>query len=138
MLHFYVDTSIWRDYFEDRHDGIRPLGEFAFQFLNQCKKKKAIIYYSQAVLFELREFQIKFEREKDELKEILFEAPYNRQQLNEARQLSIQRNVPTNDALHAIIARDTHSTIISRDSHFKELQDIANCQLPEEVIWNLY
>ena len=30
---FYLDTAIWRDYFEDRGDGTRPIGEFAFQFL---------------------------------------------------------------------------------------------------------
>lgn len=28
---FYVDTSVWRDYFEDRSDGIRPFGGVRIQ-----------------------------------------------------------------------------------------------------------
>ena len=51
---FYLDTAIWRDYFEDRKDGIRPLGEFAFQFLKNCEKKGCKVLYSELVVYELK------------------------------------------------------------------------------------
>lgn len=43
---FYIDTSIWCDYFEDRNDGIRPLGLFAHNFLNRGRKKNYVILVS--------------------------------------------------------------------------------------------
>ena len=51
---FYLDTAIWRDYFEDRRDGIRPLGEFAFQFLKNCEKKGCKVLVSDTVILELK------------------------------------------------------------------------------------
>jgi len=50
---YYIDTSIWRDYYEDRSDGIRPLGEFAFRFFSYCIESESIILYSNLVLEEL-------------------------------------------------------------------------------------
>ena len=51
---FYLDTAIWRDYVEDRGDGIRPLGEFAFRFLRDCEINECKVLYSELVLHELR------------------------------------------------------------------------------------
>jgi len=51
---FYVDTAIRRDYFEDRKDSIRPLGEFAFQFLKCCGAEGCLVLYSEFVVYELR------------------------------------------------------------------------------------
>ena len=51
---FYLDTAIWRDYFEDRKDGVRPLGEFAFQFLKNCEKKGCKVLVSDTVVLELK------------------------------------------------------------------------------------
>jgi len=32
----YLDTNIYMDYFENRSDGLRPLGDFAFNLLRRC------------------------------------------------------------------------------------------------------
>ncbi len=65
---FYLDTSIWRDYFEDRVDKFRPLGLFAFQFLNECRNKGHKVLYSDLILFELRK-----EYSEERIKSILSE-----------------------------------------------------------------
>lgn len=52
MKKFYLDTSIWRDYFEDKKNGIKPLGEFAFQFLRQCIEKGVEIIVSDIVVLD--------------------------------------------------------------------------------------
>ena len=44
------------------------------------------------------------------------------------------RNVPRGDAIHAIIARDYELILITRDKHFQNLKDIAECYKPEEII----
>lgn len=31
---YYLDACIWRDYFENREDRFRPLGEWAFRLVN--------------------------------------------------------------------------------------------------------
>src|SRR3989344_1076940 len=51
---FYLDTSIWIDYVEDRGDGIRPLGEFAFRFLKYCEERDLEILVSDIVILELQ------------------------------------------------------------------------------------
>ena len=61
---FYLDTAIWRDYFEDRKDGLRPLGEFAFQFLKECRERGIEILVSDTVVFEL-EARLSKERVKE-------------------------------------------------------------------------
>ena len=30
---YYLDTCIWRDYFENRSDKFRPLGDWAFSLI---------------------------------------------------------------------------------------------------------
>lgn len=52
-MKFYLDTNIWIDYFENRSDGLRPLGEFAFQFLKKVVETNSVIYYSDLVKTEL-------------------------------------------------------------------------------------
>ncbi len=49
----YVDTSIWRDFYEDRKDKFRPLGEFAFEFFKMVKINQAKILYSDFIIKEL-------------------------------------------------------------------------------------
>ena len=66
-MRFYVDTAIWMDYFEDRQDNIKPIGEFAFQFLKKCSETDAEILVSDTVIFEL---EARFS--KEQIKEIFF------------------------------------------------------------------
>ncbi len=135
---FYLDTAIWRDYFEDRSDGTRPLGEFAFQFLRKCGENNAIVFVSDVVVLELK---IRFSEQQS--KEIFssFESMItwldaSAKQTSKAREEWRKRDkaLPFKDVLHAIIARDNHAILIARDKHFfDQLFSIVEVQKPEDV-----
>jgi len=133
---YYVDTSIWRDYYEDRSDGTRPLGEFAFQFFRYCIESESIILYSNLILEELGTAY-----SGDEIKRImgivsgLLEKVENpgEQQNSDAKRLKRKFNVPFADAMHAVLARDNDAVLVSRDRHFNELREVAIIKCPEEV-----
>ena len=83
---FYLNTSIWRDYFEDRNDGLKPIGEFAFQFLMKCVSRKNKIIVSNEVKNELMNY---FSNEKvqevfSSFKEIIVEVNYSEDQVKKA------------------------------------------------------
>lgn len=135
---FYLDTAIWRDYFEDRRDGIRPLGEFAFQFLKKCIESGAEILVSDAVIFEL-EARLSKERVKEifsSFRSIIRKVAADVGQVSEARKEWQKRNkaLPFKDALHAIIARDNNAVLVARDNHFFDmLTSIVEVKKPEEI-----
>ena len=58
---FYLDTSIWRDYSENRSDKYLPLGELALTFINKAIENKNFILYSDFVVEELK---IKYDEEE--------------------------------------------------------------------------
>ncbi|MFH1586244.1 MAG: PIN domain-containing protein [Candidatus Diapherotrites archaeon] len=135
---FYLDTAIWRDYFEDRKDGIRPLGEFAFQFLRECKRRGIEILVSDVVVIEL-ETRLSKEQIKEifsQFKNIVQKVDANGEQVFEARKEWRKRNraLPFKDVLHAIIARDNNAVLVTRDNHFFDLlASIVEVMRPEEI-----
>jgi predicted nucleic acid-binding protein len=136
MAKYYLDTNIWRDYYEDRHDKFRPLGEWAFQLIVQCKKADDIILYSEMVI---RELLTDYNREHIEdifciANNILFRISVSDEHVKEAKRLCSSRRVAFGDALHAILARDNGATLVSRDAHFQELLDICQVAKPEELL----
>lgn len=50
----YVDTNVYIDYFEDRSDNLRPLGELAFQLFERALSCEFKIIMSSEVAKELR------------------------------------------------------------------------------------
>ena len=134
---FYVDTSVWRDFLEDRSDGLKPLGEFAFQFLKKCLKEKAQVVFSGIVLKELLPVFSEAEIAKRlfEFKEIIVDIDCSSAQKREAVNfwLKTGKRFPYSDVLHAIIARDNNAVLVSRDRHFWEI-GIVECVLPEEAL----
>lgn len=135
---FYLDSAIWRDYYENRSDKFRPLGEWALTFLNNALENKDFILFSDLVTKEL---QIKYsEEEINNILEIvskrnlLIKADISESQAKEAAILCKQRKVAFGDALHAILARDNKAIIVTRDKHFLELTDIAEIKKPEDLI----
>ena len=58
----------------------------------------------------------------------------SKEQKDEAKQLAYQKKIPKADALHAILARDNDAIMVSRDSHFKKLNNIVETKKPEEII----
>jgi len=134
---FYVDTSVWRDYFEDRKDGLRPLGEFAFEFLKKCKREKSKIIVSDVVFEELSLEFSKTQQEMllSEFEELIIRVLHSRKQEQEAFSLlrKFNRAFPLADVLHSVIARDESAVLVSRDFHFKQI-GLVDVFLPEELL----
>ncbi len=136
MNKYYLDTSIWVDYFEDRKDNLKPLGEFAYIFLKTCITKNNIIIYSELVIFELTSIYSYFPNKIfSSFEKIMCNSKISPKQIQEAEKISRERKIPFNDCLHAIIARDTNAMLITRDKHFNSLLDIVESLKPEEVIF---
>ena len=136
---FYLDTSIWRDYYENRKDGFRPLGEFAFQFLKNCEKNGCRILYSELVVHELKcdYSDEKINQVFSSFEHFLEFLPISNEQYLEAKKLAKEITAShTSDILHAILARDNNVILVARDKHFEPLRDIVEIQLPEEVTFD--
>ena len=134
---FYLDTCIWRDYFEDRKDALKPLGEFAFRFLKKCVKDKSKIIVSDLVVKELqKDYSLnQIELMFSEFKHLIIEVRHSKEQFMEAVNLFKQFNkkLPFYDILHSIVSRDETAILITRDSHFSEI-DLCENRLPEQLI----
>jgi|SRR3989344_2103037 len=135
---FYLDSSIWRDYYENRSDKFRPLGEWALRLINNIVENTDIILYSDFIIEELKvkysEDEINRIFEIIDRRDLLLKVDISKEQAKEAAVLCKKRNVAFGDALHAILARDNKSTMITRDKHFLELFDIVEVKKPEELI----
>lgn len=116
MANFYVDTSIWFDYIKDRRDGIRPLGEFAFQLFKRVRKEKHTILFSRLLRKEISRRIDYGEFEKFVLNDLgklnlIKEVQIAKEQIQEAEKISSVCEVPESDCLHAILARDNNAII---------------------------
>jgi predicted nucleic acid-binding protein len=133
---FYFDTSIFIDYYENRNDTFRPLGEWAFKLLQLIQSENHTLLVSDRVLAELSSYY-----KEDEIKLLL--KPFwaaitmitaTAINVKEAAQIACERNLPKGDAIHALLAKEHNAILISRDRHFEQLRDIANIRKPEEII----
>ena len=134
---YYLDSCIWRDYFENRSDKFRPLGDWAFRLLRKAILDSALIIYSELVEDELK---IAYsEEEISEIfsvvpEEILLKVDISKAQLTEAIQFSKKTNFPVKDMLHAILSRDNGAILVTRDKHFSELEKDIVIMKPEDLI----
>ncbi|MFH1256103.1 MAG: PIN domain-containing protein [Candidatus Diapherotrites archaeon] len=135
---FYLDTAIWRDYFEDRSDGLRPLGEFAFQFFRKCLESGAELLVSDTVIGEL-EAGLSKEQVREifhPFEEIIRKVAANALQVSEARKEWLKRGkiAPFKDVLHASLARDNNAVLVARDRHFFDfLESLVEVKKPEDI-----
>ena len=131
-----MDTAIWRDYFEDRKDNIRPLGEFAFRFLKNCEKKGCKVLYSGLVVQELKS-DYSGERVKKvffPFKHFLVKVSISNEQISEARRMLLSAGgTHLKDVIHAILARDNDAVMVTRDRHFDALIGFVEVAKPEEI-----
>lgn len=136
---YYLDTCIWRDFYENRfgHKG-EPLGSHANQLFVKLIKGKDKIIFSDFVVKELKkDFN---EQEISEMLTILFlskvleRVGFSEEDYKEAKKIALERNIPAGDALHAIIARNNNSIFVSQDKHAVKLKDIAKVMKPEQVV----
>lgn len=137
MGRYYLDTCIWIDFFEDRKGSKgEPFGEFASRLLTKIQEENSKIIISEHLLNEfnggfslssilhiLDSLQIEMER-----------VSYNVSQDAEAQRAAKSQNVPFEDALHTILARDSGAVLVTRDKHFKKLSDISEPFKPETLI----
>jgi predicted nucleic acid-binding protein len=133
MFGYYLDTSIWLDYYEKRGKN----GEIALKLISKLIKENLIIGYSDLTIMELK----KLEYTESEIKQILSAlTPKNsrrfhisRDQLEDADKISKLRKVPRKDALHAILCRDHYFQLIATDKHFEKIRDVAVPFRPEAI-----
>lgn len=131
--YLYLDTSIWLDYYEKRDLN----GEHALKLIMKIIRTDKIILYSDLHTRELKNVGYTI----DQINAIFQILKQNNirhvhiytAQIVEARSLTSQRNVPTKDALHSVLARDNDAILISRDKHFEKLKDIVGTKKPEEL-----
>lgn len=50
----YIDTNVWIDFFLDRKDKLRPLGDFAFELIQKSLSCKYFIVVSDWLIRELK------------------------------------------------------------------------------------
>lgn len=135
-LRFYLDTSIWMDYFEGRKGKYLDYGESAFKLLIKALAEGIKIVVSDAILHELERFY-SFKQISDfvlPFQDIMLQSIATEVQKKEAEKLAFERRLPRDDALHAIIARDNNAVLVSRDRHFELLTDICKLKTPEDII----
>jgi predicted nucleic acid-binding protein len=135
MAKFYIDTSIWVDYYENRKDRFRPLGEWAFELFRLINKNKDTVLFSEFVLEELGRIY-----DNSEIIKILSAVAIKQEvfitesQIREANVLHRRLNIPKFDIIHGVLARDNDAILVTRDNHFKEFKDSARIKMPEDII----
>ena len=130
----YLDTNIYLDYFENRHDNIRPLGFFAYNLIRRCIEGKFKIVISDWVVEEFG--KIGDPRKIDDLIKTLKKqgslilVKSNSQDLSKSRKY---KNKP--DALHIILAIKTGVDyfVIRNTKDFLDFQNLISIVLPENI-----
>lgn len=133
MAKYLIDTCIWRDYYENRTDRFRPLGEWAFEFLRKITITHQILFPSvveEELLLNLNQNLV-----NDIIHDYMaVRVSSSANQTAEANRIERARNLPFNDVLIAIMARDSGAIVISRDHHFEQLMDIVIVKKPEDLL----
>jgi|SRR3989338_7047094 len=134
---YYFDTSIWLDFFENRDEPNMPKGKWAHELINKIVRDNGRVIYSDSNIFELNVLGYSSYEIDDmfkPLKPILVFAEANEKQIGKAKDISLKRNIPKRDALHALIARENSASLVTLDRHFQNLLDIVKPKRPQDVI----
>lgn len=137
MTRYYLDSCIWRDYFENRSDRFRPLGEWALRLIKKIIKENGLFIFSDHSIKELNKQYSPEELDKFFAiipKQLIIKIETNSYQAREAFKIKKKLNIPFGDALHAIVARDNNAIMVTRDKHFYELPEEAIIKKPEDLI----
>ena len=132
-----IDASIWVDFYEDRKGyNNEPLGDYAFKLLVKIKAQEKVIVLTDFLIKELETLYsiVEINGIFNPFNKILKKVIATKKQRQEAKKIAKERDVPAGDALHAIVARDNNSILVTRDRHFRKLEDISKHHKPEELI----
>lgn len=136
---YYFDTCIWRDFYENRFGKKgKPLGRYASKLFMHVMKNKDILLFSELIVRELKtDFN---EEEVNDMLNVLFiskilkRVDADEEDYKEAKKIGVERNLPTGDVLHAIVARNNKAILLSQDEHIQKLKDVVEVKKPEEII----
>ncbi len=137
MVKYYFDTCIWVDLFENRvGPGGEPFGESAFRLLSLIEAQGYKLLVSDHLVKELKsKFWVEsIQAFLVELGDSIIKISYVFEQAEEARVVSEETQVPSEDALHAILARDHHALLVTRDKHFNKLANIVKPFSPDALL----
>ncbi len=136
MVLYYLDTSIWLDFLEERDEPGFPKSALALQLIVKVLERSDSIVVSDIVLEELKSLGYS-ESDLDLLltpiQAVIHYIEATKNQSQRARDLCAKRGLPFCDALHALIARDQRCTLITYDQDFQKLRDIIIPQTPRDV-----
>ena len=140
MNKYFLDTCIWRDFYEDRigFSG-KPLGDLASALFVHINKSKSTIIFSETLFWELKkDYSV---NEIENMLNFLFlsgnlkKVSITKKEFYTAKKIAREKNIPFVDCLNAIHARNHNAIMVSRDKHFFEyLQDIVEVKKPEDII----
>jgi len=130
----YLDTNIYLDYFENRHDNIRPLGFFAYNLIRRCIEGKFKLIISDWVIEEFG--KIGDPRKIDDLIRTLKKQGsliLVKSNFNDLSKSKKYRN--WTDALHALLAiKSGADYFVTRNiKDFLNFQDSINIVFPENI-----
>jgi predicted nucleic acid-binding protein len=133
---YYLDACIWRDYFENRSDKFRPLGEWAFELIKIIIENEDFFIISDLLIDELRKeysdeeikYNLNFIPEK-----LIINLKEKESTSKEAFELKQKSGIHFADALHFVLARSVGAVLVTRDRHFDELNS-EYVKKPEDLI----
>ena len=134
---YYADTSIWIDLLQDRKGyNNEPLGDYALKLFYFIRENNHRLIISDILIKELeRYYSIAEINGMLKFYEDLIEKVFVSEKIaKEANKIVKERNLPLGDVLHTLLARDNNLILVTRDRHFKELENISKSYKPEELI----
>jgi hypothetical protein len=136
---YFIDTCIWRDFYEDRlSKSGRNLGKEATDLFMKIVKNKDNVLFSESLYWELgKDYDRK---DIDDMlnvlsfMKVLVRVEITKEEFTEAKKLALDRNIPFVDCLNAVQARNNCAIMISQDFHFLEnLKDVIKSEKPSEI-----
>lgn len=135
----YIDTNCYMDYFENRRDNLRPLGDFAYNLLRKSIECEYKIIISSLVIDELEAngFGSKILGLIKDLREInkIVYSEECKEDEESARAIRKDRKTPFKDTKHAVIShRCGAKFFVTRNmKDFAELNDLVILKYPENL-----
>lgn len=135
MARYYLDTSIWLDYYEKRGRN----GKIAKKLIQKAIKNRDRVAFSDMHIIELKNLGYNVAAISKIVNvaakaKLLTKISINKEQREEAIRIAKQRSVPRGDALHAILCRDSDCTFITLDEDFLRLRDVTESKTHQTLL----